>query len=148
MEFRRANTDDINVLINLRKQQLLDEGSKAEQEIDKELGKYFSQNIANNTFISWVATENNEIIATSGVCFYQLPPNYSNPSGKVAYITNMYTKKEFRRKGIASKLLKKIIDEVRSLNYRIIRLHASVDGKNLYLKHGFSDYEGYMHLRI
>ena len=148
MEFRRANIDDINELINLRKQQLLDEGDNAEQDIDKELEEYFSQYIANNTFISWVATENNKIIATSGVCFYQLPPNYSNPSGKIAYITNMYTKKEFRRKGIASKLLEKIIDEVRSLNYRIIRLHASSDGKNLYLKYGFSDYEGSMHLRI
>jgi ribosomal protein S18 acetylase RimI-like enzyme len=148
MEFRRANIDDLKELINLRKQQLLDEGSKVEQDIDKKLEEYFSQNIANNTFISWVATENNEIIATSGVCFYQLPPNYSNPSGKVAYITNMYTKREFRRKGIASKLLEKIIDEIRSLNYKIIRLHASLDGKNLYYKYGFSDYEGYMSLRI
>jgi GNAT superfamily N-acetyltransferase len=148
MEFRRANIDDLNELVNLRKQQLLDEGSKAEQDIDKDLEEYFSKNIANNTFISWVAVENNEIIATSGVCFYQLPPNYSNPSGKIAYVTNMYTKKEFRRKGIASKLLEKIIDEVRSLNYKIIRLHTSLDGKKLYLKYGFSDYEGYMHLRI
>jgi GNAT superfamily N-acetyltransferase len=148
MEFRRANINDINELIKLRRKQLLDEGGIEEKNIDMELKEYFSKNIVEDTFISWIAIEDNEIIATSGLCFYQLPPNYSNPSGKVAYITNMYTEKKFRRKGIASKLLEKIINEARLLNYKIIRLHASLDGKNLYLKYGFTDSEGFMHLKI
>jgi ribosomal protein S18 acetylase RimI-like enzyme len=148
MEFRKANINDVKELINLRKRQLLDEGGNEEQNIDLELKEYFSKNIVNDTFISWVAIENNEIIATSGLCFYQLPPNFTNPSGKVAYITNMYTKNKFRRKGIASKLLEKVINEAQLLNYRIIRLHASLDGKNLYLKYGFNYSDGYMHLKI
>ena len=148
MEFRKATISDVNDLVKLRKQQLLDEGSIPKQNIDNELKEYFSRNIKNNTFISWVAIENNEIIATSGLCFYQLPPNYSNPTGKVAYITNMYTANKYRRKGIASKLLEKIINEARILDYKILRLHASLEGKNLYKKYGFSDSEGYMQIRI
>jgi GNAT superfamily N-acetyltransferase len=148
MEFRKANINDIVELTELRKQQLLDEGAKVEENIDIELTEYFLANITNGTFISWVAIENNKIIATSGLCFYQLPPTYSNPSGKVAYVTNMYTVKRYRRKGIASKLLEKIIAEAYSLNYKIIRLHASPDGRNLYIKYGFTDSEGFMSLKI
>ena len=148
MIFRKANLNDVNELINLRKQQLLDEGNNGENNIDSDLRNYFLESIKNNTFISWVAIEDNEIIATSGLCFYQLPPTYSNPSGKVAYITNMFTKKEYRRKGIASKLFEKIMSEANLLKYKNIRLHTSFDGKRIYQKYGFTDSEGFMHLKI
>ena len=148
MEYRKANVNDVNVLVGLRKQRLLDEGEVFENNIDNDLHNYFSENIKENKFIAWLAIENNEIIATSGLCFYELPPTSRNPSGKIAYITNMFTKKEFRRKGIATKLFEKIIDEIKMLNYKVIRLHTSVHGKELYKKFGFVDSEGFMHLRL
>jgi GNAT superfamily N-acetyltransferase len=148
MEFRKAKLNDVDELVTLRKQQLLDEGFNPVQNIDIELKEYFSENIVKNTFIAWLAVENNEIVGTSGLCFYKLPPNYSNPSGKIAYITNMYTKNKFRRKGIATKLLERIIDEAKSLNYIVIRLLASLEGKNLYIKYGFKDHEGNMQINI
>ena len=148
MEYRKANVNDVNVLVKLRKQQLLDEGEIFENNIDNDLYKYFLENIENNKFISWLAIENNEIIATSGLCFYELPPTFKNPSGKIAYITNMFTIYEFRRKGIATKLFEKIIDEVKMLNYKIIRLHTSELGKELYKQYGFVDSDGFMHLRL
>ena len=51
----------MNIKNKISINKLLDEGLKAEQNIDKELEEYFSQHIANDTFISWVAIENNEI---------------------------------------------------------------------------------------
>ena len=95
-----------------------------------------------------MAIENNEIIATSGLCFYKLPPTFSNPSGQIGYVTNMYTLNEYRRRGISSKLLEKIIEEAKSLNYKILRLHSSKDGKNIYKKYGFIDHEDFMQLII
>jgi high-affinity K+ transport system ATPase subunit B len=41
MEYRKAKINDVNVLINLRKQQLLDEGGITENNIDNDLNKYF-----------------------------------------------------------------------------------------------------------
>ena len=148
MEFRRANINDVNVLVKFRKQQLLDEGGVELNNIDTELENYFLKNIPNNEFISWLAIENNEIVATSGLCFYQIPPNFSNPSGNIGYITNIYTKNEHRKKGISSKLLEKIIEEAKLLNCKVLRLHSSKDGKNIYKKYGFIDYEDFMQLRI
>jgi len=148
MEYRKANISDTNILVQLRKQQLLDEGELVENNIDNDLINYFNENIGNNKFIAWLAIENNEIIATSGLCFYNLPPTSRNRTGKVAYVTNMFTKNEYRKKGIATILLDKIINEAKILDYKIIRLHTSKHGRGIYEKYGFMDSEDFMHLRI
>jgi GNAT superfamily N-acetyltransferase len=151
MKKRLAVHGDIPVLVKLRKQQLIDEGLPTvslQMDIDSELADYFASAISDGTFISWVMENDGEIIATSGVCFYALPPNYSNPSGKTAYITNMYTKPEYRRRGIAAELLDMVIEEAKKHGYKVIRLHTSEYGKSIYLKAGFVDTDGYMALRL
>jgi len=148
MEFRKANTDDIKYLVQYRKQQLTDEGAPPDIAIDEELFDYFTSSISDGSLICWLAADNNKIVATSGVCFYRLPPTYSNPTGRVAYVTNMYTLPEYRRKGIATRLLRIIIDEIKELDYKLIRLHASIDGKSIYSKTGFADTGGFMAMRL
>ena len=151
MRKRLADLNDVPVLIKLRKQQLIDEGlppGQLNMDIDTELADYFTSAISDGAFISWVMDNDGEIIATSGVCFYTLPPNYSNPSGRTAYITNMYTKPEYRRRGIAAELLDMVIEEAKIRGYKVIRLHTSEYGKSIYLKAGFADTDGYMALRI
>ena len=148
MNYRRANEKDVPTLVELRKLQLTEEGIASSSNIDVELYDYFLENIVNDSFISWVAIEDDVIIATSGLCFYQLPPSFSNSTGKIAYITNMYTKNVYRCKGIASKLLELVVDEAKKRNYKIIRLHSSIKGKSIYEKLGFTDSSGYMAMKI
>ena len=142
---RKATTNDIEALIILRKQQLLEEGESI-SEMDEALYNFFSASLSDGTFVSFVMEKEGEIVATSGVCFYTLPPSSQNPTGKVAYITNMYTKEKFRRMGIASELLNSLLGEARARNCSIARLHTSKSGRNVYLKAGFTDSEGYMAL--
>lgn len=148
MNYRKANINDINQLVELRKSQLTDEGLYSDIKIDDELKKYFSASIVDESIVVWVAYENDIIIGTCGVCLFQYPPNFSNTTGKVAYITNIYTRDEYRRQGIASKLLEYIIDEIKRRDYRFIRLHASAQGKPLYEKIGFVDVSGFMVKRL
>lgn len=148
MNYRKAEVKDVPQLIELRKKQLVDEGLSPTNNIDIELKQYFLASLMNGSLISWVAEDNGIIIATSGVCFYQIPPTYSNPTGQIAHITNMYTKEEYRCKGIASALLKFVIDEAKNLNYKMIKLHASNLGKSIYEKVGFTDSDGYMAMKL
>ena len=72
--------------------------------------------------ISWVdnfswLVNGNCCIGTGGVSLFQVMPTYHNPSGKKAYIMNMYTNPKYRRKGIA---------------YRTLDM-----GRSLYEKYGF-----------
>lgn len=128
----------------MRKKQLFDEGLVSINNIDIELQKYFDISLKNGSLILWIAEENETIIATSGICFYQLPPSYSNPTGKNAYLTNMFTINEYRCKGIASDLLKLVVEEARKQGYKVVRLHSSKQGKSIYERFGFKDSEGYM----
>ena len=148
IEYRKANINDVQYLVGYRKQQLIDEGEIFEYKIDSELFDYFISSISDNSLISWLAVDSEKIIATSGVCFYQLPPTSRNPTGKVAYITNMYTLPEYRKQGIGSRLLQLVIAEAKAQKYKLIRLHTSADGKSIYSQAGFTDTDGFMAKRL
>jgi len=77
-----------------------------------------------------------------------VPPNYSNQSGKVAYIMNMYTLPEYRRQGVAAELLKRTIEGAKACGYSKITLHATDMGRPLYEKFGFRDVQGDMVLKV
>ena len=148
MNFRKATIKDIPHLVSYRKQQLIEEGAPPEIAIDSELSAYFTTSISDGSFLSWIAIDGEEIVATSGICFYQLPPTHFNPTGRTAYVTNMYTLPEYRRQGIASHLLDLVVEEAKMLDYKIIRLHTSADGKSIYSKKGFSDTDGFMAMKL
>lgn len=105
---------------------------------------YFKENIQNGSFVAFVAVEKDEIISTSGLCFYTVPPTYGNTNGLVAYIMNMYTKPQYRKQGIASQLLDCIVNEAKSKNCTKVTLNASEMGKPLYQKYGFKDLQNEM----
>ena len=148
LSFRKASTADIDQLVELRIKQLVDEGYVEDRDIRTDLASYFSASIENGDLICWVGIDDETILATAGICFYQLPPTFSNPSGRIAYITNMYTDERCRNRGVASHLLDKLIAEAKALNYASVRLHASEMGKSVYEKAGFFDTDGYMALRL
>ncbi|MGL4605841.1 MAG: hypothetical protein ACRCU3_00025 [Eubacteriaceae bacterium] len=52
MEFRKATLKDVSTLVELRKQQLIDEGYSGIQNIDLELKNYFERCLADNSFIA------------------------------------------------------------------------------------------------
>ena len=148
MRYRKATKSDIDILVELRKKQLIDEGLEASTNIDFELKSFFEKTMEEGSLIEYVAFEDNNIVATGGVLFYNLPPSYSNTSGRIAYITNMYTKDEFRGRGIATVLLNILVDEVKKSECEVIKHQASVHGKLVYKKFGFKESEGHMIYRM
>ncbi|MEH2142223.1 GNAT family N-acetyltransferase [Nostoc sp.] len=78
-----------------------------------------------------------QIIATSGLVFFQRPPYNSNLSGLEAYVMNVYTIPMWRGQGIPTALLKEIISFVRATEAKRLWLHATEDGKRIYEKLSF-----------
>ena len=64
-------------------------------------------------------------------------PTYHNPSGRKAYIMNMYTAPEYRRQGIAYKTLDLLVKEAKEKGFLQIALEATDMGRSLYKKYGF-----------
>jgi len=142
INYRRANIDDIEILIDHRVRFLNEFYNHPEDDeteiLKKVLQEYFSEAIPSNDFIAWLAEYNGKIIGTSGMVVWQMPARYGGlESGRLGYILNLYTIPEARRKGICTRLLNELIKEARSLGLTYLHLHASEDGINIYRKAGF-----------
>jgi GNAT superfamily N-acetyltransferase len=148
MNYRLSIKEDIPLLIELRKRQLIDEGQNPDVNMDQELVKFFNNHFADNTLVEWVAEEDGKIVGTAAILFFEFPPAFTNPSGIKGYITNMYTVPEYRGQGLASELLKKVLDEARSRNVKNILLAASDMGKPVYKKVGFEEAGDWMKMNI
>jgi GNAT superfamily N-acetyltransferase len=143
INYRRANVDDIEILIDFRVRflnELYNHPEDDETEIlKKALEEYFSEAIPSNEFIAWLAEYGGKIIGTSGMVAWQMPARYGGlESGKLGYILNLYTTPEARKKGICTRLLNELIKEAKSLGLKYLHLHASEEGINIYRKAGFS----------
>ena len=73
-------------------------------------------------------------------------PTYHNPTGKKAYIMNMYTNPEYRRRGIAYHTLDLLIKDAREQGISQIALEATDMGRPLYERYGFVKMENEMEL--
>lgn len=70
--------------------------------------------------------------------YYQVMPTYHNPTGQKAYIMNMYTHPDYRRKEIASKTLSLLVADARERGIADIGLEATDMGRPLYEHFGFT----------
>ena len=152
IQYRRAELADVENLINLRIKFLYEA-----EEIDKEttshlleesLTKYFNVHLQNGEFIAWFAVEDDLIVATSGVSFSTVPPSFGNILGEEAYIMNMFTLPQARKKGIGTMLLGKLIEDITKRKIKKVRLLTTELGKSLYLKAGFKESDSEMVLNI
>jgi GNAT superfamily N-acetyltransferase len=142
IEYRKAGTDDIDMLATMRVSFLCEGKDNTEDEKNALLDnikQYFYKSIKDGSFIAWIAVDGDKIVATSGLSIYVVPPNRACPSGKTAYISNMYTVPEYRFRGIATKLFALTVDEAKSQSCERILLNATDMGRPIYEKYGFED---------
>ena len=140
-DIRRATVDDLEALVQLRlalcrELEGIDEGP-ALRALEDATRCYLEAKLASGEFIAWLAVTDGAIVSMSGLLFFQRPPTAGNLAGIDAYIMNMYTVPEWRRKGLATALLREIIAFVRGTQARRIWLHASEAGRPVYAAVGF-----------
>ena len=149
---RRANLNDLGKLIDLHVEFLKEhQNPPTVMEMErfiKTLKDYFLDKMKSNDFIAWLAESKYDVIATSGLIFLQKPPHFINLTGKFAYIMNMYTKPEWRRKGIGLALLEKLLEEIMKRGIKSVTLHATPAGRLLYEKFGFRGNNGDKEMKL
>jgi len=86
---------------------------------------------------------NGNIVTAAYLIILDYPANPNLINGKAGTLLNVYTSPEYRRKGIAKKLLEEIIKEAKLMGINTIDLKATENGYNLYKKLGFKDDNDY-----
>ena len=141
LKYKKATIDDIEILTKARIE-VLRAANKLSDDVDmKEVEKtsyeYYKNALQNETHTAYLAFDEEKFAGAGGGSYFQVMPTYHNPSGCKAYIMNMYTKPEYRRKGIANNTLKLLVEDARSRGIHAISLEATRMGRPLYEKFGF-----------
>lgn len=148
LRYRKATIGDVNKLVELRKTQLIDEGLKPDKNIDSELTEFFTKHLLDDSLVEWLIEEDSKIVATGGIQFYEFPPSYYNISGIRGYISHMYTAPNYRRQGLATSLLERVVQEAKTRNVKQLFLYASKNGRPVYLKYGFEEAGEWMEMNL
>ena len=149
-EYKKATIADIDELIRTRII-VLRTANKLSNDVDlslveKESYEYYKSALETGEHIAYLVYDNGSFIGAGGVSFYQVMPTYHNPTGKKAYIMNMYTASEYRRQGIAFHTLDLLVKDIRKQGVSQITLEATEMGRLLYEKYGFVKMEDEMAL--
>lgn len=107
--------------------------------------QYYRTHIADGSHIAFLAEADGEDCGCGAVCFTDELPSPDNPSGRCAYLMNIYVRKPFRRRGIAHAIVRRLVDEALGRGCGKIYLETTPDAHSLYLSAGFSNMPGLMH---
>lgn len=101
--------------------------------------QYYLRHISDGSHMAFVATYDGEECGCGSICMTDELPSPDNPSGKCAYLMNIYVRKTFRKHGIAHKIVSRLIEEAKNRNCGKIYLETTADGKPVYTSLGFRD---------
>jgi len=146
--YRKLSLEDVGSFIELRIKQLLEEGAEETCDLRPSLHSYYERHLSDGTFVSWLALDGSDIVATSGLSVVEKPPYFGCPTGRIGLISSMYTKPAYRRQGIARELLTRLMDDARSKGCGTLQITASDMGVHLYRSCGFTHNGNFMQLRL
>ena len=125
IEYRKLSEKELDVFIEMRINQLREEGAKEDIDLKPALMDYYMRHMKDGTFVSWIAVDDGRIIGTSGMSFVEKPPYFGCPSGKMGLLSSMFTNLDYRRMGIAKELLHRVVEEARDYGCGTIQITAS-----------------------
>ena len=152
--FKKLTEEYLDRIIEMRISQLTEEytseGKTVPDDVDleKALRDFYVKNLAAGTYVSWLAFDGDRIVGTSGMSFAEKPPYFTCPSGKLGILSSMYTDPDYRRMGIATGLLDRVVNEAREYGCGTIYITASDMGVKLYTAYGFVHNNNFMQYKL
>ena len=146
--YKRLTEKELDTFIDMRINQLREEGAKEEIDLVPALKGYYTRHMADGKFVSWLALDGEDIIGTSGMSFVEKPPYFGCPSGKIGLLSSMFTNPKYRRKGIAKELLSRVVNDARDYGCGTIQITASDMGVKLYMDFGFVHNDNFMQYKL
>jgi GNAT superfamily N-acetyltransferase len=97
-----------------------------------------SEMLTDGDYAGWLVELDEKVIAGGGVMIRRLLPRPGSlQGGEEAYIMNIYTELEHRRRGLARKIMETILEWCSERDFARVTLHPSDEGESLYLNLGF-----------
>jgi GNAT superfamily N-acetyltransferase len=140
INIRLAKTDDIEAMMSSRQEMLkvvndLPADYVYSEEMVRESRDYF----LHGDHMTVLALDGDAVIGCASMSFIRIMPTFAHPTGKRAHLMNVYTRSEYRRRGIARQMVELLIDEAWKAGATEISLDATASGRPLYESMGFKN---------
>ena len=141
LNYRKATIGDVDLLTKIRIEVLRAANGLSDDadmtEVEHQSYEYYQKALRDGTHTAYLAFDGDRFAGAGGISYYQVMPTFHNPSGNKAYIMNMYTRPEYRRRGIARRMLDILINDAKARGISFITLEATMMGRPLYESAGF-----------
>lgn len=145
---RPATVADLEVLARHRVEMFRDMGEIADEAVEslrRATVGYLERALPAGEYHAWLASPAGtpaQIVAGAGLQLRTMLPRPSPDGGGVlpgpqGLVLNVFTEREWRRRGLAMLLMHRVLEWTRANDVRSVVLHASDDGRPLYERLGF-----------
>ena len=141
IHIRPATFEDLAHILHHRRSMFRDMGSGTDAELDEVVVTaevFLRKALTTGEYRGWLAvTPEGRVVAGAGITIVPWPGAPRDPVPFRGWIQNVYTDAEYRRQGLARRLMETVVEWCRSEGFRTVSLHASKDGRALYESMGF-----------
>ena len=152
IEYKWATVDMLDTLVSTRIEVLRAANRLPEDadmaEVEAQSRRYYQYALADGSHAALLAFDDGRFVGAGGVSYYRVMPTYHNPTGEKAYIMNMYVRPEYRRRGIATRMLTLLTGDAQRRDVKQISLEATAAGRPLYESYGFVAMRNEMELPV
>ncbi|MCU1284222.1 MAG: GCN5-related N-acetyltransferase [Acidobacteriales bacterium] len=139
---RPATPADVDAILAHRRGMFEDMGFTDASVLDDVVAasrKFIELGLTNGSYRGFLAADDTDrVIAGAGLAITDWLSHPAAPKqSRRAYILNVYTAPEYRRKGIARRLMNAVLEHCKQEGFITVWLHASVHGKPMYESMGF-----------
>ncbi|MCQ2577411.1 MAG: GNAT family N-acetyltransferase [Treponema sp.] len=149
IEIKIADKSNLTELMDVRLEMLRIVNSMGDEEqFSDELVECSRNYFLNGDQTTVLAWDEGKVIGCASMSYIWIMPTYSHPTGKRGHLMNVYTNKNYRRQGIAAKMVTMLIDEAKARGATEVSLDATEAGKPLYKSLGFTENTAGMTLKL
>jgi len=135
-----ATVKDAAIIVHQRRAMFSAMGYRDEAALDAMCAAFHPWLVArleSGEYLAWLARSAGLPAAGLGLWLMDWPPHMIGPGARRGNILNVYTEPEYRRQGIARRLMETALEWCRRNGISAVILHASPDGRALYESLGF-----------
>lgn len=114
-------------------------GSEPSRRLLVQNRRYYRSHIPDGSHVAYVASADGADCGCGAICMYDELPSPDNPSGKCAYLMNIYVRGPYRNCGVGHAIVLRLIAEARSRGCGKIHLETTPQARRLYESLGFTE---------
>jgi ribosomal protein S18 acetylase RimI-like enzyme len=139
--FRGTTPADLEQIMAHRRAMFRDDGFTDPAVLDDVVANsrpFLARMLAEGKYRGWFALADKEVVAGVGLLISDWAAHPAAPRDpRRAYVLNVYTKPGFRGRGLATTLMRRVVDHCRAAGFTAVWLHATDAGERVYRKLGF-----------